>query len=437
MEDVKIKIRWHPDKNVGDEVRASEMSGKQADARLRRALDDLEAAQPKLEESEAQINDLLHGQVMKVRFALPRLEPESFQEVLAQEELRGVVRSMREMGFASAMSLAVLMALSYSSMDLRVASLISGIFSMLVQFVAFAQTWSKQVSWMFQAFNGATSAWKVAQPLEALESAIDRLDMEQALVMKRMKEFEGQVREAIPDFDVPSVEEMREPIVDCHGQIGSFLEETKGALPEELQELIGRHPMGKLVWQRASFECRFESRTTSGSVRRLSRRGSADYVGLGREFEVHFPLILVFLLNLGLLILCQVAVCHAMEHPNAGPGRPATPAPTSGWATVLWPLPCLLQVLSSALELLAGLYFTRASRLLLLEKGCNAWIEKHRRGISAEVFGTFGQVHKRAERFFPIFRLRMGQLRSFLLTGAKAEKANGVFGRAGSLFPEN
>ncbi|CAK9088786.1 Hypothetical protein SCF082_LOCUS41938 [Durusdinium trenchii] len=262
--------------------------------------------------------------------------------------------------------------------------------------------------------------------------------------MKRMKEFEGQVREAIPDFDVPSVEEMREPIVDCHGQIGSFLEETKGALPEELQELIGRHPMGKLVWQRASFECRF----------------------------VHFPLILVFLLNLGLLILCQVAVCHAMEHPvatvttqpnalvrewqeqfpqikftveNAGPGRPATPAPTSGWATVLWPLPCLLQVLSSALELLAGLYFTRASRLLLLvgnithdlEKGCNAWIEKHRRGISAEVFGTFGQVHKRAERFFPIFRLRMGQLRSFLLTGAKAEKANGVFGRAGSLFPEN
>ncbi|CAK9088733.1 Hypothetical protein SCF082_LOCUS41913 [Durusdinium trenchii] len=321
---------------------------KQADARLRRALDDLEAAQPKLEESEAQINDLLHGQVMKVRFALPRLEPESFQEVLAQvdqykdahlqlrqartssllegeansrsmadgadlqEELRGVVRSMREMGFASAMSLAVLMALSYSSMDLRVASLISGIFSMLVQFVAFAQTWSKQVSWMFQAFNGATSRMistldepvarygqKVAQPLEALESAIDRLDMEQALVMKRMKEFEGQVREAIPDFDVPSVEEMREPIVDCHGQIGSFLEETKGALPEELQELIGRHPMGKLVWQRASFECRF----------------------------VHFPLILVFLLNLGLLILCQVAVCHAMEHPVAT----VTTQPNATW----------------------------------------------------------------------------------------------------------
>lgn len=63
---------------------------------------------------------------------------------------------------------------------------------------------------------------KVAQPLEALEASIDKLDMEQALVVKRMKEFEGQVRDVIPDFDVPTVEDLREPIVDCHTRIGNF-----------------------------------------------------------------------------------------------------------------------------------------------------------------------------------------------------------------------
>ena len=50
--------------------------------------------------------------------------------------------------------------------------------------------------------------------------------------------------------------------------------------------------------------------------------------------------------------------------------------------------------------------------------------------LDLQVFATFGQVQKRAERFFPTYRLRMGQLRSFLLTGAKAEKASGVFGKA-------
>ena len=39
--------------------------------------------------------------------------------------------------------------------------------------------------------------------------------MRQAIVLKRMKEFEEQVCEAIPDFDVPRIEPMREPILDC------------------------------------------------------------------------------------------------------------------------------------------------------------------------------------------------------------------------------
>lgn len=351
----------------------------------------------------------------------------------------------------------VVLALSYSSMDLRVATWISGILSWLLQFLAFTQSWSKQVGWMFQALNGAVGRMvstldepvarygqKVAQPLEALEASIDKLDMEQALVVKRMKEFEGQVRDVIPDFDVPTVEDLREPIVDCHTRIGNFLEETKGALPDELKELLKRHSTGHLVLQRSGFECRL----------------------------VHVPLVLVFILNLSMLILSQVMVASALQGPVETPLGPdqndalvrgfqeqfpqikfslqedahapivTTPAPSNGWAGVLMPLPCFLQILLSVLELLLGLYLTRPSRLLAmvgsvthdLEKGCNAWIEKNSRGISAEVFATFGQVQKRAERFFPTYRLRMGQLRSFLLTGAKAEKASGVFGKAGSMF---
>eukprot|EP00435_Cladocopium_sp_Y103_P031178 s1530_g7.t2 len=529
---------WHPDKNVGDETRASEMCirsvhrcdlghptilsarklsamatllrrvpnlcrdtahfSKQADARLQRALDDLEVSQPKLDDSETHITDLLHGNVVKFRFALPRLDPDSFREVLAQvdqnkeighvqlrqartrslvyleagEAMNGVepadfqedffsmIRSLQEVALAAAVSFLVVLALSYSSMDLRVATWISGILSWLLQFLAFAQSWSKQVGWMFQALNGAVGRMvstldepvahygqKVAQPLEALEASIDKLDMEQALVVKRMKEFEGQVRDVIPDFDVPTVDDLREPIVDCHTRIGNFLEETKGALPDELKELLKRHSTGHLVLQRSGFECRL----------------------------VHVPLVLVFILNLSMLILSQVMVASASQGAVETPLRPGqndalvqgfqeqfpqikfslqedahapvvtTLAPSTGWsrwAGVLMPLPCFLQILLSALELLLGLYLTRPSRLLAmvgsvthdLEKGCNAWIEKHSRGISAEVFATFGQVQKRAERFFPTYRLRMGQLRSFLLTGAKAEKASGVFGKAGSMF---
>jgi len=460
---------------------------KQADARLQRALDDLEVAQPKLETSETEIGDLLHGQVVKFRFALPRLDPDSFREVLSQvdhnkesamhvqlrqartrslvmdteigldvsdlqEDFLSMIRSLRDVALAACISFMVVLALSYSSVDFLVASLVSGIFSWLLQFLAFAQSWSQQVFWTFQVLNGALGriistmdepvshyGSKVAQPLEALESSIDKMDMEQALVVKRMQEFESQVRDVIPDFDVPMVDDLREPLLDCHTRIGSFLEEAKAALPDHLQEMLRRHSTGSVVVQRSVFDCRF----------------------------VHFPLILVFLLNLGLLILSQVMLSpspvrqvhhDAMvdefqeQFPNfkfsaKEEGLPAiasTPAPSSpAWRSLLMPLPCCVQILLSALELLLGLYLTRPSRLLALvgyithdlEKGCNAWIEKNSRGISAEVFATFGQVQKRAERFFPTYRLRMGQLRSFLLTGAKAEKASGVFGKAGSIFP--
>jgi len=41
--------------------------------------------------------------------------------------------------------------------------------------------------------------------------------MEPGILADFSKEFEGQVRDVIPDFDVPTVEDLREPIVDCRG----------------------------------------------------------------------------------------------------------------------------------------------------------------------------------------------------------------------------
>lgn len=41
--------------------------------------------------------------------------------------------------------------------------------------------------------------------------------MEPGILADFSEEFEGQVRDVIPDFDVPTVEDLREPIVDCRG----------------------------------------------------------------------------------------------------------------------------------------------------------------------------------------------------------------------------
>lgn len=42
----------------------------------------LKAWAPRLLAKECEITDLLHGNVVKFRFALPRLDPDSFREVL-------------------------------------------------------------------------------------------------------------------------------------------------------------------------------------------------------------------------------------------------------------------------------------------------------------------------------------------------------------------
>ena len=78
---------------------------------------------------------------------------------------------------------------------------------------------------------------KLVEPIEKLESAVDMVEMEQAMMVKRMQdvtairlaavpassgiclklsqEYEKDVKERVPDFDVPSTRGMREPIVEC------------------------------------------------------------------------------------------------------------------------------------------------------------------------------------------------------------------------------
>ncbi|CAJ1358709.1 unnamed protein product [Effrenium voratum] len=459
--------------------RAEALPGKVADARLKRALEEIEVCEPKLDDSEARLAEMLHSGVHKVRFALPRLDAEAFREVLAsvghlkedvylqlrqartssivsleegndafrhveldpQEDIWSICLSLRLIGLAALVSLLVVLLLSISPVQLEVASLIGGIFGLLLQFVAFAQSWSHQVSWMFGAFNGAASriistldepmscyGERLAKPLETLEAEVDVLEQEQAIVIKRMQELESAVKEAIPDFEAPSAEVLREPIAMCQTRISGFVEESKAVLPEQLEEQLRRHPTGRLVVQRSSFDW----------------------------WLVHLPLLFVLLMNLGLLAMSQALVHSSLQQRemddvdwrneddlvkdfkarfptmsfSVSDEAQAPAPPQEPWlprAALMW-MPALAQAMATALQLMAGLYLSRASRLLAavsgvtadLDKTCNLWLEKQSRGMAAEVFSTFGQVQKHAERFFPTFRLRLGQLRSYLLAGAKA-----------------
>ncbi|CAE7397038.1 unnamed protein product [Symbiodinium natans] len=519
----------------------------QADARLARALEEIEVCQPKLGEAEERMNELLHANVPKVRFRLPRLEPARFQEVLDEvrnfrgEDLYLQMRQartsslleqperpgsgersgsvleledgtlpghaaqstegsscgaqgleglgmetdpsrnamIRHTGAAALMALVMTGLLAISPIDTNVASLMAAIFSLLLHFVALAYAWTHQLSWIFLALNGAvgrlTSSLdapvdcygsKLVEPIETLESAVDMVEMEQAMMVKRMQEYENEVKQSVPDFVVPSTSSLREPIVECAGRISNFLEEAKAALPEHVEDQMQRHRYGSLVTRRSAFNC----------------------------WLVQVPLIFVLVLNLVGLICSEVAavdLAAALSSPSEAPAPPSSlddnpldwdlgrrlrdrseegmllkdlkarfpdvsfsmqedhdghasqvPVLPLGSRVLVVVLPWLVQLALAWLELLAGLYFTRAPRLLAVvssvtadvEKGCNAWLEKQGKGIPAEVFATFGKVQKESDSFFPAFRLRVGQLHSYLLASSK-EKPNGLFGRAGGLFP--
>ncbi|CAE7764250.1 unnamed protein product [Symbiodinium sp. CCMP2592] len=459
------------------------------------------------------MNELLHVNVPKVRFRLPRLEPGRFQEVLNEvRNLRGedLYLQMRQARTSSLLSInerqttdersgsmvdledgmaagdatqsleaascgtqglemeadpsrnamirhtaaAAVMAfvitglLSISPIDTNVASLMAAIFSLLLNFVALAYAWTHQLSWIFLALNGAVGRLlssldepvdcygsKLVEPIEKLESAVDMVEMEQAMMVKRMQdEYEKDVKERVPDFDVPSTRGMREPIVECSvlGEgderalvCNSALAHDKAALPDQVEEQIQKHRLGSLVTRRSAFDC----------------------------WLVQVPLILFLLVNLSGLICSQIlATDLASALASAAPAPPSpdksldwdlgpigrrlqgdpmlknleerfpdvsfsmqddqaqTPEvavlSVAGKALVVF-LPWLVQLILAWVELLAGLYFTRAPRLMALvgsvtadvERSCNTWLDKQGKGIPAEVFATFGKVQKQADSF--------------------------------------
>jgi len=381
---------------------------------------------------------------------------------------------IRHTAAAAVMAFVITGLLSISPIDTNVASLMAAIFSLLLNFVALAYAWTHQLSWIFLALNGAVGRLlssldepvdcygsKLVEPIEKLESAVDMVEMEQAMMVKRMQEYEKDVKERVPDFDVPSTRGMREPIVECAGRISNFLEEAKAALPDQVEEQIQKHRLGSLVARRSAFDC----------------------------WLVQVPLILFLLVNLSGLICSQIlATDLASALASAAPAPPSpdksldwdlgpigrllqgdpmlknleerfpdvsfsmqddeaqTPEvvvlPVAGKALVVF-LPWLIQLILAWVELLAGLYFTRAPRLMALvgsvtadvERSCNTWLDKQGKGIPAEVFATFGKVQKQADSFFPAFRQRVGQLEEYLRATAKANKQHGLFGRASGLFP--
>eukprot|EP00439_Symbiodinium_sp_Y106_P076933 s2218_g15.t16 len=562
----ELQLRWHPDKNVGDEVHASEIPGamstllkavpslcradagakclvvrnSQADARLACALEEIEVCQPKFSlsplvsrfvilQSRACLKEVLNevrnlrGEDLYLQMRQARTSSLlSINERQTTDERSGSMVDLedgmaagdatqsleaascgtqglemeadpsrnamiRHTAAAAVMAFVITGLLSISPIDTNVASLMAAIFSLLLNFVALAYAWTHQLSWIFLALNGAVGRLlssldepvdcygsKLVEPIEKLESAVDMVEMEQAMMVKRMQdvtairlaavpassgiclklsqEYEKDVKERVPDFDVPSTRGMREPIVECAGRISNFLEEAKAALPDQVEEQIqtlapasAKHRLGSLVARRSAFDC----------------------------WLVQVPLILFLLVNLSGLICSQIlatdvasalasaapappspdkslealaeatikrglGLCPCMAPPTSRFGFDCVVVlPVAGKALVVF-LPWLIQLILAWVELLAGLYFTRAPRLMALvgsvtadvERSCNTWLDKQGKGIPAEVFATFGKVQKQADSFFPAFRQRVGQLEEYLRATAKANKQHGLFGRA-------
>jgi len=158
----------------------------------------------------------------------------------------------------------------------------------------------------------------------------------------------------------------------------------------------------------------------------VPRRRLQEEAKLFKDFQAHFPHVSFSMQDAG--------------DSHEVPGQAAAELTLASKAVVVL-LPWLVQLLLAWLEVVAGLYFTRSSHFLAvvssvtadIEKGCNAWLDKQGKGMSTEVFATFRKVQEQSDRFFPAVRLRLGQLRSHLLAGGKADANNGLLGRA--LFP--
>lgn len=265
----------------------------------------------------------------------------------------------------------------------------------------------------------------IAAPIKHLEVAIDYLVAEQKPTLDLMEEFEESVKTIVPDFDAPSLTDLKIPLDSCPALVRTIVLTIKQEIPEQLENLAKVSFAGRIAFDKSTFD----------------------------GFVVAVPLALVFLCNAGVAV-AQVFLMSVPETEsvperslqqvdfhtatfnssavNADVDFSASFLPNQGSFMQSFQ-PALVQVLLSFLQVGASLLLLQGPRIcatlnnlvLTLELQVNDIANQKIAAATHEVVDSaFQKVKTQADMVFPKFRSCTSTLLEAIETAHKAEMAS-------------
>jgi len=144
--------------------------------------------------------------------------------------------------------------------------ILAALFSVFANFAGLAVNWSSRASRIFEVLHAAIDqiqeklggvldvvGQQVSTPLEELHGVLDSLIAEQRPAVEKMQNFETTIRQVVPDFDIPTPDDLKQPLTECGTYVDRFVQQAKEALPEHFTEAVEQHAVGRLAVRRSSF----------------------------------------------------------------------------------------------------------------------------------------------------------------------------------------
>jgi len=364
----------------------------------------------------------------------------------ALEGQSGVAKQLLAQALAAVTSVTLAVGLANAQLGTFVGPMLAGTASVFINFLGLGQTWRSRAGGIFAIVSGVFDGMegKVVQvldtvddmimnPLQDLENAIDDLCEEQKPTLQKMQKFEAGLKAIDPDFDMPDPADLKTPLDGCEAMIDEFVDKAKKEVPEKLEDMIQSNLAGRIASDAHTFN----------------------------RFVVQFPLLLVFVVNLGLAILhVVVTVQPELTHYTVADKEPkahdlqarnlrgiafSSPSFSLSRADLMpYVQPALVQVLMSVLQLFVALALSSGPRICKMVNGqiisvqtrLNERVNDRIKQAVDRVFGqAFSEVKEKADVFFPKFKDCMRKLKRALevaaKTGAVADAATAAVQRLG------
>ncbi|CAE8656233.1 unnamed protein product, partial [Polarella glacialis] len=148
--------------------------------------------------------------------------------------------------------------------------------AVFMNFADVARSWMSHTAKLFDVLEGKlgeireklgevldTVREQIAEPKADLQTAfvglakdacINQMVEDQKPTVEQMQKFEKTIRAVDSDFDIPTPDDLQEPLQACDASIDGFISQAKSSIPGLFAEEVGKHPLGRLATQRSCFK---------------------------------------------------------------------------------------------------------------------------------------------------------------------------------------